>query len=43
MADGKSMTIVDGTFTRGGQPFVGAFYGPAWMAAKAHDAIAGLR
>lgn len=42
MANGPSMTIVDGTFRRGGTGFAGAFAGPTWMEAKPHAAIARL-
>lgn len=42
MPSGASLTIVDGKFTRGGKPFEGAFDGPTWMGARAHESFAKL-
>lgn len=42
MANGASMTIVDGTFRRGGDGHAGALTGPTFMAAKPHGSIARL-
>lgn len=42
MANGASMTIVDGKFTRGDKAFGGAFDGPVWMGTKPHESITRL-
>ncbi len=42
MSQGASITIIDGTFTRGGESFDGQFGAATWMGAKPHEAIGKL-
>ena len=42
MPEGPSLTLIDGRFTRGGDPVVVDGSGPPWMAAKQHESMAKL-
>jgi hypothetical protein len=42
MPAGPSLALVDGTFTRGGSGFAGAFDGPTFLGAKPHESIVRL-